>query len=323
VTGESNRKNVVVLAGPTASGKTELSLALADKIPIEIVSADSRQVYRYMDIGTAKPEEKDLREVPHHCIDILDPDEYFSAGEYQGVARAVVQDIIKRGKTPVVAGGSGLYITALIDGVFNGDYKDTILRRKLKQRAETEGLDALYAELKKNDPVYAEKIHCNDLKRIIRALEVFSVSGKPISDLHDNCTEKSPFFPLMVLLEWERPVLYDRINRRVDAMIEHGLIEEVHKLLSMGYNKYLNSMDSVGYKEVVSYLEGEITVDEMTELIKRNTRRYAKKQITWFRRDKRFVHLDIKHCDSFHDIAQHILSLLGFQHEVQAKDHFS
>jgi len=301
---------VLLIVGPTASGKTRLSIGVAEKCGGEIVSADSRQVYRYMDIGTAKPTMVERKTVPHYCIDIQNPDESFSAGEYGILARRIVAEILARGRIPIVVGGSGLYIRALVDGVFFGDYKDRDLRERLKRQAEEEGLDDLYNQLSGVDPAAAQKIHPNDSRRIIRALEVYELSGKPMTRVQEEKTEPADFIPQFWGLDWPREVLYQRIERRVDEMVQSGLIQEVERLKGMGFGLRYNSLDSVGYKEVFDYLGGSILFDEMVDLIKRNTRRFAKKQLTWFRRDSRIRWIELREPVDWDEIAQRCLNSL-------------
>ena len=260
----------------------------------EIVSADSRQVYRHMDIGTAKPSPEEREKIPHHCIDIRDPDEFFSAGEYGKLARRIVSEILTRGRLPIVVGGSGLYIRALVDGVFSGDFRDPVLRMKLNRQADEMSLECLYDRLRQIDPVAAQKIHPNDRKRIVRALEVCELSGRPVSKIQEEKTEPADFVPEFWGLRWPREVLYRRIEERVDRMMDAGLVKEVERLLGNGYGPELNSLDSVGYKEVFGYLDGNTTLAETVALIKQNTRRFAKKQMTWFRRDRRIQWIDVE-----------------------------
>ena len=301
---------MLLIVGPTASGKTRLSIGVAEKCGGEIVSADSRQVYRYMDIGTAKPTMVERKTVPHYCIDIQNPDESFSAGEYGILARRIVAEILARGRIPIVVGGSGLYIRALVDGVFFGDYKDRDLRERLKRQAEEEGLDDLYNQLSGVDPAAAQKIHPNDSRRIIRALEVYELSGKPMTRVQEEKTEPADFIPQFWGLDWPREVLYQRIERRVDEMVQSGLIQEVERLKGMGFGLRYNSLDSVGYKEVFDYLGGSILFDEMVDLIKRNTRRFAKKQLTWFHRDPRIQWIELREPVDWDEIEQRCLNSL-------------
>ncbi len=274
---------VPVIIGPTASGKTALSLVIAKEVNGDIISADSRQFYKYMDIGTAKVSREDRAEIPHHFIDILQPDEYYSAGMFATDARKKIGDLQKKDVLPVIVGGSGLYIKALTDGIFEFETSFEAERRLLLERVQAEGLEALYEELKKCDPSYAAIVSSNDKQRITRALEVFMATGRPFSDWHNEKTTKADFEPLFIGLNMEREVLYSRINRRVDKMIADGLIEEVKTLQENGFTSGMNALNTVGYKEVFSFLNDEISEIEMIDLIKRNTRRYAKRQLTWFK----------------------------------------
>lgn len=289
----SSKHPVVLIVGPTASGKTALSLALAHRLNAEIVSADSRQVYRFMDIGTAKPLPSERREVPHWGLDVTDPDEWYSAGRYALEARGWIADIRERGKVAVVVGGSGLYLEALVEGLFAGDdFKDEAIRQSLEDRTETEGLDVLYKELKMADPVYASKIKSNDRQRILRALEVNIVSGKPFSSLHEQERTPANFYTLWFGLQHPRKKLYERIDGRVDEMLNRGLVREVRDLLDRGY-RGANALKSVGYEEVIDWLENRLSsLDEVRKAIRKNTRRYAKRQLTWFRRYPQIEWLD-------------------------------
>jgi tRNA dimethylallyltransferase len=301
---------VLVVVGPTASGKTRLSLSIAKIGDGEIVSADSRQIYRYLEIGTAKPSKNEMEGIPHHCIDIINPDESFSAGAYGKYARHIVSEIHARRHLPIVVGGSGLYIRALVDGIFWEECKDPELREKLKEEAEKKGLNILYQRLCKVDPEAAEKIHTNDKKRIIRALEVYEITGQPISRMQKEKTQPADFSTHFWGLRWPREVLYQRINKRVDTMLEKGLVEEVKQLQSQGLGPALNALDSVGYKEIFAFLQGECSYGEAIEQIKRNTRRFAKKQLVWFRGDRRIRWIDMEAPVDWRGIARQILSEL-------------
>jgi tRNA dimethylallyltransferase len=279
----------------------------------EIVSADSRQVYRCLEIGTAKPLESEMQGVTHHCIDIRNPDEIFSAGEYGKMARQIVSEIHSRNHLPIVCGGSGLYIRALVDGMFSDASRDPEIRKKVKEEVEEKGLSELYNRLVKIDPEAAEKIHPNDRKRILRAIEVYEITGQPISVVQKENTRSSGFTTHFWGLKWPRPILYQRINERVDAMLEKGLVEEVQGLKAKGWGPELNALDSVGYKELFAYLRGEIEYEEAVELIKRNTRRFAKKQMIWFRRDNRIQWVDMEESVNWQGIAQRILADLEKQ----------
>ena len=279
----------------------------------EIVSADSRQVYRCMEIGTAKPARSEMEGVPHHCIDIKNPDESFSAGEYGKLARKIVSEIHSRDRLPIVTGGSGLYIRALVDGMFSVGNRDPELRKKLKKEAEEKGQAALYKRLEKIDPEAAEKIHPNDKKRILRAIEVYEITGQPISVIQKKHTRSSGFAAHFWGLKWPRAVLYQRIDQRADAMLEKGLVEEVKALEAKGWGPELNALDSVGYKEIFACLRGEIEYEEAVALIKRNTRRFAKKQLIWFQRDDRIQWIDMEEPVDWTGIARRILADLEKQ----------
>lgn len=278
---------VVLIVGPTASGKTAVSVALAERCGAEVVSADSRQVYRYCDIGTAKPTEAERGGVPHHGFDIADPPDRVSAGRFAHEARGWIEEIRARGRRVVVAGGSGLYLQALVDGFFAGDVKDEAVRAELERRAAEEGLEALYAELKRLDPAYAAKTRPGDRQRILRALEVCHAAGEPFSALHGRGRAAATFPSAWFGLEWPRGRLYERIDRRVAEMFDRGLVAEVRGLLDRGWGE-ANALKSVGYTETIDFLGGRLpSLEAAMERIRRNTRRYAKRQLTWFRRDKR------------------------------------
>ncbi len=278
---------IIVIAGPTASGKTALSLAVAQRIPSEIISADSRQIFKYLTIGTAKPSPDELSAAPHHFIDLLEPDQRFNAGDFQVKGRESIAGILERGKLPLVSGGTGLYIQAVIDGFFEQPGISGEVRSILEQRLEMEGRDALYRELQKVDPRSAKMMDASKYRRVIRALEVFHETGKPISQHHSEHTVKDIYDAAFFGLDWERSVLYDRINHRVDSMLKAGFLDEVERLRAMGFDDRFQSLQTVGYKEAFAYLRKEISKDRMVELMKQNTRRFAKRQMTWFRREER------------------------------------
>ncbi len=280
------KRDVLVLVGPTASGKTPVSLLLARQLNAEIISADSRQVYRHMDIGTAKPSAEELALVPHHFVNELSPDREFNAGEFGKRGREVIDDIFSRKKIPLVVGGSGLYVQSLVDGFFEGPPADKTLRKTLAERLKAEGAGALLTDLKRVDPVAASGMLPSNERRIIRALEVYHLTGIPFSKLQESRIEIR-FTPRFAGLQWERKALYERINERVDRMVEQGLLDEVRGLQRLGYSSTLNSLQTVGYKEAIENIHGNITHERMVELIKQNTRRFAKRQLTWFRRDDR------------------------------------
>ncbi len=283
---------VIILVGATAVGKTALSFKLAQQMNAEIVSADSRQVYRYMDIGTAKPTAEERGRVPHHFIDIRNPDEYYSAGEYGRAARRKVADIFEREKQPLVVGGSGFYIQALVDGLFAPQISDPEVKIKWHRRIEKEGKDKIFAFLEKIDPESARRLHPNDVQRIVRALEVYELTNRPLSAFQPGREEPADFDTVFFGLARKRHRLYQRIEARVDAMIEAGLFVEVRSLLEKGYDERYNALQTVGYREVFPFLRGEISREESIDTIKVNSRRYAKRQMVWFRRDKRIHWLD-------------------------------
>ncbi|TYQ18219.1 UNVERIFIED_CONTAM: tRNA dimethylallyltransferase [Acetivibrio alkalicellulosi] len=279
-------ENVIIIIGPTASGKTKLSIELAKEVDGEIVLADSMQVYKYMDIGTAKPDKEEMAGVRHYLINEISPDEEFSVAKYQQYAYRYIEEILKKDCIPIVSGGTGLYINSLI---YNIEFADTIcdwkLRERLTKEAEEKGNEYVHNKLREIDPVAAEKIHMNNLKRVIRAIEVFTYTNKPISIHQDESTKRAPKYNYIIMgLRLERKRLYENIEKRVDQMMERGLVDEVKKLIEMGYDKSTIAMQGLGYKEILSYIRGEISKEEAVYILKRDTRRYAKRQITWFKR---------------------------------------
>jgi tRNA dimethylallyltransferase len=285
---------LLTIVGPTSSGKTYLSLLLAERLDGEIVSADSRQIYRYLDIGTAKPSKEARSVTVHHFIDILDPSDDYSAGRFGNDARTTILDILGRGKQPILVGGSGLYVKAVIDGLFEGPAKDPEVRERLESRLAQEGSAALWKALQVIDPVSALRMEPSKPRRIIRALEVYYATGRPLSDHHRDQSTPPSFEVEQFGLEWERKVLYDRIDQRVNWMISQGLVEEVRGLEAKGFDRNYNALNTVGYKEVFDFLKGNVKFEPMVDLIKRNTRRFAKRQLTWFRRDTRIHWIKIE-----------------------------
>jgi tRNA dimethylallyltransferase len=304
-----NAHKVIVLVGPTCSGKTNLSLKLAQLIPSEIISADSRQFFKHLDIGTAKPSKEHLEKVPHHFINCLNPSDSYDVSIFEKDAEKAIENIFTKNKTPIVVGGSGLYIKALLDGIFETDIKDEEFREELLQKRKEYGNEFLYEELKKVDPVSANKMLPQNWKRVMRALEVFHTTGEPIWKHHQKQSiskgKKNEFRQFG--LNWERKILYENIDKRVDEMIESGFVDEVNCILNKGYNKNLNSLNTVGYKEIIQYLDGIISLERAIELIKRNSRHYAKRQITWFRKDNRIQWFDVKKPDDLDIIAEKII----------------
>jgi len=288
-----SKRRVLIIVGPTASGKTTLSLNLAEALGGEILSADSRQCYRLMDIGTAKPTADEQARAVHHGIDIKNPDERFSAGEFSQYGREVIEQIFSHGHVPIVVGGSGLYVQALVEGVFGGSYRDEILRDHLRADARRRGLPAVRRWLASIDAEAEKKILPNDEKRLIRALEVCLLAGQPISALQAEKTIPASFEPVYLGLNWPRAQLYARINRRVEAMFAQGLMDEFNRLISMGYDLSNNAMDSVGYKELFAVKSGALSLEEGAALIQQNTRRFSKRQMTWFRRNDQIHWLNV------------------------------
>ncbi|HLB25154.1 MAG TPA: tRNA (adenosine(37)-N6)-dimethylallyltransferase MiaA [Nitrospirota bacterium] len=284
--------NLLIIVGPTAVGKTELALALAEEINAEIISADSMQVYRGMDIGTAKPTPDERARVPHHLIDVADPREEFSAGRYVKLAEEAIEDIRGRGKVPLVVGGTGLYVRSLVDGLFEGPGADRALRDELTERERREP-GSLYAALKGFDPAAADRINPSDVRRIIRALEVYYTSGEPISARQAQWSSGQGRPAKVAGLRLARPALYRRIEERVDKMMRAGLLDEVRALKDMGCPRGSASMQALGYKQLMAHLDGETTLEEAVRLIKRDTKRYAKRQFTWFGADKRVTWVDM------------------------------
>lgn len=300
---------VLVLVGPTASGKTSVSIELAGMLKGEIISADSRQVYELLDIGTAKPSRQQLSSVRHHFVDILSPDEDFNAGEFGERGRKAIDEIFERKKTPIVVGGSGLYVQSLIDGFFDGPAADKEFREAMEKKISDGKLDELITELRRVDPLSAERIDLTKLRRIIRALEVFHTTGKPISEHHAGSKVEIKFIPILFGLEWERKLLYQRIDQRCEEMMKDGLLQEVEELKKHGYGPHLNALNTVGYAEAFAFKNGAISCDEMMRLFKQNSRRYAKRQMTWFRRDKRICWLPMNERSNPPEIAEQIAEL--------------
>ncbi|NLJ79086.1 MAG: tRNA (adenosine(37)-N6)-dimethylallyltransferase MiaA [Tissierellia bacterium] len=308
-----NKKDLLTLVGPTATGKTSISIELAKNIGGEIISADSMQIYRYMDIGTAKATIAEMKEVPHYLIDVVDPDEEFTVAQYRDKANKYIADIDNRGSFPMVVGGTGLYLNSLVYELrFTNVKPDQEFRKKYDDMANLYGNEYLYRQLQNVDPISAKRINHNDRQRIIRALEIFHNTGKPMSYFNKNFRKKTDKYNLiMIALTMDRADLYSRINTRVDQMIQDGLIDEVRGLLDMGYDKGLVSMKAIGYKEIIPYIEGQITLDRAIELLKRNTRRYAKRQMTWFRRDNRIKWIHVDRFDSTRSIVSYIIEYMN------------
>ncbi len=281
---QEGKPRVVVVCGPTATGKTSVGIEIAAALGGEIISADSMQVYRHLDIGTAKPTAAERAAAPHHLIDIVDPDEPFDAARYAALAREKVVALHRRGLVPLVVGGTGLYIKALLHGLFRSDASDPAVRRRLAAEAESEGIQQLHARLAACDPQTAARLHPNDTARVLRALEVVEVTGRPISAFHrTHRFAEEPFTALLIGLDLARGQLYERIDRRVDAMLAAGFEEEVRRLLARGYGSQLKPMQSIGYSHLAAMITGRIDRVEAIRTLKRDTRRFAKRQLTWFR----------------------------------------
>lgn len=279
-----NNKRIIIVAGPTAVGKTEYAIRLAELLNGEIVSADSMQLYRYMDIGSAKPTPEEQARVKHYLVDQVDPREPFSVAVYQKKAKAAIQEIFQKGKLPVISGGTGLYVNSLIYSMdFSSSVRDEEYRLKLEQEAKLYGKEAVHKKLQALDPQAASRIHPNNIKKVIRALEV-AESGEKIPDFEHALVPTADYQCLLLGLERDRQELYERIDRRVDLLLEAGLEKEIRSLLAMGLTEENISMKGIGYKEIIGYLDGRYPKEEAVRLVKRNTRHYAKRQMTWFKR---------------------------------------
>lgn len=280
-------KKVIAVIGPTASGKTRLGIDLANTFNGEIISADSMQIYRKMDIGTAKPTLEELSQAPHHLIDLIDPQEDFNAGRFVEAADQVIDQLVEKNKVPVILGGTSLYVRALLHGIIKVPDASPEIRDKVRGIANDKGRPYLYRLLKENDPESAAQLHPNDVSRVSRAMEVFWMTGKSIKNFQgEHQFQENRYDVFKVGCEWDRAELYERINQRVHLMVDQGLVDEVKGLLECGFSADLPSMQSIGYKQAVSYLQGEMSLEEMIVEIQKMTRRYAKKQLTWYRKDQ-------------------------------------
>lgn len=285
------KKPLIILTGPTAVGKTELSIQLAKAVHGEIISADSMQVYKHMNIGTAKISKEEMCGVKHYLIDEFEPEEEFNVVKFKTLADKYMDEIYKKGKIPIIVGGTGFYIQAVLYGIeFEENGEDTSYRKELEKMAKELGPEYLHSRLRMIDPVSADTIHVNNVRRVIRALEYYEQTGNRISDHNEEQRKKeSPYQFCYFVLNNDRNLLYERIDKRVDLMIEQGLVNEVKQLMKKGYAKDLVSMQGLGYKEIISYLEGECTLEEAVYIIKRDTRHFAKRQLTWFKREKEVI----------------------------------
>jgi len=306
------KPKIVIICGPTGIGKTSVAIDIAGSVNGEIISADSMQIYKYMDIGTAKPTIEEQSRVRHHLIDIVDPDENFDAAKFSKRAHEKIAELYTRGIAPLLVGGTGLYIKALAHGLFDADAANLDIRKRLKKEAVISGTGVLHKRLTACDPDAAGRIHPNDTYRIIRALEMVEATGKTISKHQEDhgFTDKR-YVVIKIGLKMERKVLYDRINKRVDAMIEKGLVDEVKCLLDRGYSENLKSMQSIGYRHIVDFIKGRLSWDETLRTIKRDTRRYAKRQMTWFNADPEIVWANPNNVEDI------MLRVKDFYHEMR------
>ena len=291
---KEEKKPLIILTGPTAVGKTAASIGLAKAVGGEIISADSMQVYKEMDIGSAKITPEEMEGVPHHLVDVLEPEEEFNVVRFQELAKEAMKGIYERGHIPIVVGGTGFYIQALLYDIdFTENETDHTYRKELEQLAEEKGEEYLHKLLQEADSESAGQIHCHNVKRVIRALEFYHLSGKQISEHNEKEREKtSPYHFAYFVLTDERSHLYANIDKRVDLMIEQGLVDEVQKLKNMGFHRDMVSMQGLGYKEILDYLDGKTSLEEAIYIIKRETRHFAKRQLTWFRRERDVIWLD-------------------------------
>ena len=306
---KQNKTPLIVLTGPTAVGKTALSVRLAKALDAEIISADSMQVYRGMDIGSAKIRKEEMDGVRHHLIDVLDPEDEFNVVLFQKLAKEAIKEITGRGKIPILAGGTGFYIQAVLYDIdFTETNEDTSYRTYLEELAQKEGNEVLHRILEERDPKAAEAIHANNVKRVIRALEFFEQTGEKISEHNEEQQEKeSAYDSCYFVLTDDRARMYERIDRRVDIMLEEGLVEEVTRLKEQGCDRNLVSMQGLGYKEILAYLEGEHDLERAVYLIKRDTRHFAKRQLTWFKREKDVIWVDRRNFMDENEILQFLI----------------
>jgi tRNA dimethylallyltransferase len=308
----TDRKKLLVLLGPTAVGKTNISQTLAKQYNCEIISADSMQVYRHMDIGTAKASQAELEQIPHHLIDICEPDQSFSVSDYQLLATQAIQDIHQRGKLPFIVGGTGLYIQSVCyEYEFTEGGADEAFRLEQRQFAEQYGGEALLDRLRLVDPETADRLHANDQRRVIRALEVIHLTGITMSEQMRLQKRTTPYNLILIGLNMDRAQLYERIEQRIDLMLEMGLVEEVRQLMNRGYTENMTSMQGLGYKEIMAYLLGRISYEEAVYLLKRDTRHYAKRQLSWFRRMKHIHWLDLSDSEKISENLDRIHAIIA------------
>lgn len=310
----NEKKPLVILTGPTAVGKTALSLKLAKAVNGEMISADSMQVYRMMDIGTAKIKPEEMQGIPHHLIDVLEPTEDFNVATFQTMAKQALDDIYARGKLPIVVGGTGFYIQALLYDISFEETEVSAYRQELTDYCNQYGAHALHEKLRDIDPISYEEIHENNVKRVIRALEFYHDTRYPISKHNMEQRERtSPYNFVYFVLNDDRALLYQRIEKRIDQMLDEGLVEEVQHLLDYGCKPDMVSMQGLGYKEIIPYLNGECTLDEAVYVLKRDTRHFAKRQLTWFRRERDVTWVDRDHFSSEDGILEFMLEKLELQ----------
>ena len=309
------KKPLIILTGPTAVGKTKASIGLAKALNGEIISADSMQVYKYMDIGSAKIRPEEMDGIKHYMIDELEPDEEFHVVRFQQMAKAAMEEIYAKGKVPIVVGGTGFYIQALLYDIdFTENEEDTAYRMELEQIAKENGPEKLHEMLREVDPESADAIHANNVKRVIRALEFYKLTGQKISEHNEKeRAKKSPYEFCYFVLNDDRKLLYDRIDLRIDKMMEEGLLEEVSSLKNKGYTKDMVSMQGLGYKEILDYLNGECSLEEAIYILKRDTRHFAKRQLTWFRRERDVIWVDKNNYD--HDEEKILEVMLSYVRE--------
>ena len=302
------KPKIIVICGPTCTGKTGVSILLNKIFDCEIISADSLQIYRDLDIGTAKPTCDELSCVIHHMINIKNPDEPFDAAQYASMAKELIFKITKKGKIPLIVGGTGLYIKALTHGLCPINPVDPSIRHRLKQEAKLLGIRTLYERLEKYNKNILKKIHPNDSYRIIRALEIYEAFGKSINNYHDEHGFKAENFDVLKIgLKVERDILYDKINKRVDIMIDQGFLNEVQGLIDKGYSPKLKPLCSIGYRQIIQYINGDLIWDEAIRIIKRDTRRYAKRQLTWFNKDSNIIWKEPQNIDEISELIRNFL----------------
>ncbi len=314
------KKPLIVITGPTSVGKTENSIKLAKALNGEIISADSMQVYRHMDIGTAKITQEEMDGVPHHLIDCLEPTEEFNICLFKEMATKAIDDILSRGKTPIIVGGTGFYIQAVLKDVdFSEEDGDNQVRVELQRLADENGPEFMHKMLSEIDPKASEAIHANNVKRVIRAIEFYKLTGQKISEHNETESQKeSPYDYMYFVINNDRDVLYQRIEDRIDIMLRDGLVDEVRRLKEMGCTRDMVSMKGLGYKEILSYLEGEISYDEAVYILKRDTRHFAKRQITWFKREKDVIWMNYPDFDNSKEkMLEAMLSMIGEHYGIK------